>query len=75
MGHLGMEIAYVVDMAHHLIGRVVGFCRVVVNRFPTEFFVEPFPSFAVGLPLGFVVNPIGHLGLESAFVWLKGDIA
>ncbi len=69
-----MEIAHIVDVTHHLIGRIVGLCCTIIDGFPAQFLVEPFPCLAVGIPLRFVINPIGQLGLEGAFIRLEGDV-
>ena len=74
VGYLGMEIAYVVNVTHHLIGRIVGICRVILDGFPAEFLIQPFPGLAVGFLLRFVINPIGYFGLEGFFIRLEGDV-
>ena len=48
VGYFGMEIAYIVDVAHHLIGRIVGFYRVIIDGFPAESLIKPFPGLALG---------------------------
>ena len=72
--HFGMEIAYVVEITHHLGGRVVGFVHIVIYRCLTESLVQPSPHLAIGTSLRLVVNPNGKIGLKGVLVRLEGDI-
>ena len=72
--HCGMEIAHIIEITHHLGGRFVGLCLVVISGFATEFLIGPFPKLAFGLTFPFVINPIGDSGLEGLFEGLEGDV-
>ena len=74
MVHLGMEIAYVVEITHHLSRRILGFFHVVIDGCPAEFLVHPSPNFAVGSLLRLVINPSGYVGLETSLIRFEGDI-
>ena len=50
VGHFGVKITHIVQITHHLGGRVFGTYWVVINGFPTEFFVGPLPNLALGSP-------------------------
>ena len=36
VGHFGMEIADIVEIKHHLCGRIVGTCRIIINGLSSE---------------------------------------
>ena len=72
--HFGIEIAYVVEVTHHLGGRIVGSSHIVIYGCPAESFVHPCPKLAVGFLLRLIVNPGGHVGLEGVFIGFESNI-
>lgn len=73
MGHLGIEIADVVEMSHHLIGRSFGTDRVIIDRLLAQGFIHPSPKLALLTTFPFVINPCGKVGLESLPIGLQRD--
>ena len=74
MGDIGMEIAHLVEVTLHLVGRAPGFSGIVIDGFLAEGGVHPSPKLAVGSPLRFVVKPCRPVGFKSAFVRLQRDV-
>jgi hypothetical protein len=74
MGHLGIEIAHVVKVTHHLCHRIVGLRYIVIDGLSSEVFVHPFPKHTFGSAFPFIVNPCGNVGLEGGPVGLQGDV-
>ena len=72
--HFGMEIAYVVEITHHLGGRIVGSFHIVIYRCLAKGLVHPSPYLAIGFSLRLVVDPSGHVGLEGVLIGLEGDV-
>ena len=73
MGHLGVEISDVVQITHHLLGRIVGTVRVVIDRLLAESLVHPCPKLALGTSFPLVVNPCGYVGLEGLTIGSQRD--
>ena len=73
MGHLGVKIADVVQITHHLLGRIVDTGRVVIDWLLAESLVHPCPKLAFGMSFPMVVNPCGHVGLEGLPIRFQRD--